>query len=321
MHIKVNLIRILPILCGLLMGCQDSQQKTIKIGIIEPLEHAAMHDIVEGFRSSLQNEYGKPVTIRVENAQNDMNLQHAIIQKMKDAHYDVIIPIGTTASQMAVGMISAQPIVSLASNLSNEERAILKNCHLAIVHDEISPRQTLNFVKKAYPEMKNIMLIHSSAEKVLPDVDAAIKAGDAVHIKVHHRMVTSLSELYTVVQSLSNDYDGILVLKDHLIVSGISTLSKVAEKKNIPLIASDEGSLGAGADIAIGVREKQIGVEGGKLVAEILKGKAACQLPIVEMTSLSVFVNPLHKTVQSHFNDIQKAAALSNYPIIRMNER
>lgn len=321
MNIKINKIMMLILSCGMLVACEDNKQKSITIGIIEPLEHAAMNEIVDGFRSSLQKQYDKPVIIRVENAQNDMNLQRAIIQKMKNANYDVIVPIGTGASQMTVSMAPTQTIVSLASNLSDHDRAQLKNCHLAIVHDEISSKQILSFVKKAYPDMKNIMLIHSASEKVLPEVDAAIKSGQSLGITVHHRMVTTLGELYTVAQSLSNDYDGIFILKDSLIASGASALSLVAQKKHIPFIASDEGSVEAGADIALGVREKQIGVEGGLLAASILKGKEACQLPIVEMSTLSVFVNPLHATVQPHLASIQNLATSMHYAIVKVDTK
>lgn len=321
MNIKINKIMMLILASAMLVACEDSKQKTITIGIIEPLEHVAMNDIVDGFRSSLQKQYDQPVVIKVENAQNDLNLQRAIIQKMKDANYDVIVPIGTGASQMAVSMAPKQTIVSLASNLSDHDRAQLKNCHVAVVHDEISSKQILSFVKKAYPDMKNIVLIHSAAEKVLPEVEEAIKAGHSVGITVHHRMVTTLGELYTVAQSLSNDYDGIFILKDSLIASGASSLSLVAQKKHIPFIASDEGSVEAGADIALGVREKQIGIEGGLLAASILKGKKACHLPIVEMTSLSVFVNPLHATVQPHLASIQHVATSMHYAIIKVDSK
>lgn len=315
MIFKINKIIALLLLSAVLAACGDNKSKQLTVGIIEPLEHTAMNEIVEGFRISLQKQYDKPVIIKVENAQNDLNLQRAIIQKMKDANYDVIVPIGTGASQMAVSMTPKQNMVSLASNLTEDDRAKLKECHLSIVHDEISSKEILSFVKKVYPNMKNIILIHSAAEKVLPEVEAAIVAGKALGITIHHRMVTSLSELYSVSRALSSDYDGMFVLKDSLIVSGASTLAQIAKQKKIPLIASDEGSVKAGADIALGVREKQIGVEGGTLVASILKGKNACQLPIVEMTALSVFLNPSHEVIKANVELIKQTANTLHYAI------
>lgn len=301
--------------CFLLLACNDNKEKPIVIGIIEPIQHTAMQEIVSGFDATLKQHYKKPYVIKVENAQNDMNLQRAIIQKMKDANYDIIVPIGTSASQMVVNMVTKQPIVSLASTLSEQERAQLTHCNVAIVHDEISSMQLLTFVHQAFPQIKNIMLIHSAAENVLPEVERAIKAGHLIGIAVSHRMVTTLQELYTVAQSLPSQYDAILILKDNFIASGASTLSLVAQKKKIPFIASDEGSVKAGADLALGVREKQIGVEGGKLAAAILQGSDACKMPIVEMTTLSVFINEAHPVIQANKQAIQQATHNAHYSL------
>jgi putative tryptophan/tyrosine transport system substrate-binding protein len=129
-------------------------------------------------------------------------------------------------------------------------------------------------------------------------------------------MVSSLPELSSVTNNIASDTQGILILKDSLIVSGISTLANAAKDKQIPLITSDQGSVQSGADFALGVHERQIGVEGGKLAAEILSGKPACDLPVVEMRTLTVFVNPhaLQLTGQ-HIDVITSTAKNMNYVV------
>lgn len=309
----------LSILGGLLLACSSDQEKPLTIGIIEPISHAALDEIVAGFKESFTEKYQKPVVIKVENAQNDLNLQRAIVQKMKDAHYDVVVPIGTTASQMAVKMLPTQTVVSLASSLSEHDRKQAKNCNVAVVHDEISAQQLLGFVHQAFRSVQHVMLIHSADEKVFKEVDAAIVAGKSVGITVSKRMVSSLSELYTAAQSLPQDIDAILILKDNLIASGASTLAVAAKQKKILFIASDEGSVAQGADIALGVREKQIGIEGGNLVADILTSdKKACDLPIVEMTALSVFVNEEHAVIKTQLPAISQTVTTLKYKLINI---
>src|SRR5689334_13789028 len=105
-----------------LTGCKPKHSSAVVIGIIEPLEHAAMNEIVKGFSDTLSKLYNKPVLIKVENAQNDANLQRAIIQKMRDANYKIIVPIGVGATQMSLSMTQEQAIVSLASDLSAADR-------------------------------------------------------------------------------------------------------------------------------------------------------------------------------------------------------
>jgi putative ABC transport system substrate-binding protein len=308
---------ITGLLCGLaIAGCKPKADSadTVTIGIIEPLEHNAMAKIVAGFTTTLQEQYHKPVVIKVENAQNDMNLERAIIQKMQAANYTMIVPIGVAATQMTLSMVHDKPVVSLASDFTKADQQKLQPCNVAVVHDEISAQQLLAFIHTTYPQLTHLTLVHSSADKVLPEVQAAIAAGKAYGITIHHVMVSSLPELYSAAQALPADTQGIFVLKDSLIVSGISTLAKVAAVQHIPLITSDQGSVQDGAGFALGVHEREIGVQGAQLAAAVLKGKAICTLPIVDMTNLTVFIN--EHALQLEKQDsaaIMRAAAQLHY--------
>lgn len=307
--------KILMMICIIagITACQEKTSFDTKIGIIVPLEHTAMNEIIAGFKETLETQYHQPVTIKIANAQNDMNLQRAIIQQMRDENFTMIVPIGTSTSQMSLSMIRTQPIVSLAAELSEKDRSIHTPCHLSIVHDEVAAKKIIAFIHAAYPNIKNITLIHSATDKIFPEIKSAEEAASAFDIKITPRMATSLPELTTIANSLPNGTEAILVLKDSLIVSGISILQKTATLKQIPLITSDEGSVNDGAGFALGVSEKEIGIQGAKLALAILKGTKACELPIVEMENLTVFVNvnalqqegqnPTHiKVIANHFH-------------------
>jgi putative ABC transport system substrate-binding protein len=281
---------ILLILTGL-MACQPEKSSQPKIGIIVPLEHTAMKEIVAGFSETLTNLYHQPVYIKVANAQSDNNLQRAIIQQMRDENYTMIVPIGTGATEMSLAIVHNQPIVSLAAKLSEHDREQRNPCNVALVRDEISSKKIIEFIHAVYPTIKNIALIHSAADKVFPEVNETISIGKQYGITITHIMAATLPELTSSVQSLPRETQAIFILKDSLIVSGISTLAKAASERHIPLITSDQGSVQDGAGFALGVHEKEIGVAGAKLASEILLGKPACALPIAEMKTLTVFIN------------------------------
>lgn len=273
------------------MACQKSESQTEKIGVILPLEHRAMDEITEGFVTTLKKLYPKAVNIKIENAQNDPNLQRSIIQQMRDTGYNIIIPVGTNASQMTIAMVHNQPVVSLAADLSDQDRKKLQNGDVAIVHDEISVTSILQFFHQMYPAIHQVVLVHSPSDKVFPELKEAIAAGKQNGILIKTIMASSLPELTSVAQSLPANTQAIFVLKDSLIVSGIGTLANIANERHIPLMTSDQGSVQDGAGFSLGVHEREIGVEGAKLVAAILNGKKASSLPITDMHKLTVFVN------------------------------
>jgi putative ABC transport system substrate-binding protein len=298
-----------------LAACHSATNEK-KIGIIIPIEHQAMNEIVSGFSETLRALSPYPLKIKAANAQGDINLERAIIQQMKNEGYDVITPIGTDASQMSAAATRNQPIVSLAASLTEQDRALRKPCNIAIVHDEISADDLLRFIHLVYPDIKNLTLVHSASDKVFPEVTAAQAAAKQYGIQINALLVPSLNELYSTTSNIPANTQGILVLKDSLIVSGINTLEMSAQQRHIPLITSDQGSVQDGAAFALGVHEREIGVAGAKLAAAILSGKPACSLPIVDVSRLTVFVNKksLEKEQQS-LAAVQSAAENAHYQI------
>lgn len=272
----------------LLAACQQEPSSKVRIGIVIPLEHNAMNEIVAGFSDSLKTLYPQPVTIHVKNAQNDMNLQHSIIQQINDSDDTLIVTIGLATTQMATAIVHQKPVIGLAAALSDNDR---KACHIALVHDEIPSIKLLDFIKAAYPDLKNITLVHSSADKVFPEVKDTIASGKKLGITVTPIMANTLPDLTSVAAAIPANTQAIIVLKDHLIVSGISLLAKKANELHIPVITLDQGSVENGATFALAVHERDIGVEGAKLATAILQGKSPCELPIVEMEKLTLFIN------------------------------
>src|SRR5438045_1796262 len=134
MRIFSRIIIIFSLIFSLCSCGNDSGKQKIIIGIIEPLEHTAIDEIVKGFTETVQQQSAKPVTFKIENAQNDANLQRAIIQRMQDAHYTLIVPIGVGTTQMTLAMIHDQPVVSLASSLTEADRKQLSHCNVVAVH-------------------------------------------------------------------------------------------------------------------------------------------------------------------------------------------
>lgn len=272
-------------------ACQQQEPNKIKVGIIVPVEHQALQEIVAGFSETLREIYHQPLQIKVMNAQGDANLQRAIIQQMRDQNFTLIAPVATGVTQMTASMVKNQPIVGLAADFSNSDRNKLNPCNITVVQDEIPPKKLIHFLHAVYPEIKHLTLLHSTSDKIFPDVKATINAGKKLGIEVKPIMVATLPELVSATQALPEETQGIFILKDNLMASGIATLVKTANEKHILLFTSDQGTVEEGAGISLGVHERAIGEEGAKLAAAILNGKNACDLPITKMKNLTVFVN------------------------------
>ena len=275
------------ILCLLAVNSYASVEK---IGVIVPLEHAAMDEIVLGIREALAD---KDVEIIVKNAQGDSNIQLSIINQMRD--YDILMPIGTATSQMTIAQVKNKPIICVAAKIN-----VGGNKFITGVNDEVLGTLAISKL----PHIDNISLIYSSSEKVASEVEAFKKYAKENNINLYVAMIQTLADLPPAVKNSPRTTKAFLIFKDHLIVSGLNPIINEAKKRFIPVIASDEGSVRSGATLAIGIKEKDNGIEAGLLAKKILEGTKPVDLPykIISAESMILFINEKALSSQEIFN-------------------
>jgi putative ABC transport system substrate-binding protein len=294
-------------------------KSTQTIGIVIPIQHQAMNEIVAGFKQTLQQEYPYPVTVLVRNASSDINLQRAIIEELRTRGVNLLVPITTNATLMTLTMVPHIPIVSIASNYTEKQRKYRHPCNVAAVNDSIPPEAQLDFIQRLMPHLTQVTIVHSADDKVIQEVNTFLSMAKARNITVQDLMIQQLSDLYAMASKISPKSQLIFVFKDNLVASGIHTLVQQANHQKIPLITSDDGTVENGAAIGIGVQEYHLGVLGAKI--QVLQGQNPCQIPIHKVSQLSVFINSTAMRSQGvSLADIQAAAATLHYTVVNSHD-
>ena len=101
--------------------------------------------------------------------------------------------------------------------------------------------------------------------------------------------VTSVTEIPQAVEALG-DVDALYVPTDNMVVSGISSLIKVANDKTIPVIAADSGAVEGGAAATIGIDYEELGRQTGEMALRILQDGADPAETAVETASEYTYV-------------------------------
>lgn len=298
-----------------------SSTSPITVGILVPMDHAALREIVEGFKTTLEKETHRSFVFKVQNAQGDINLERSILQQFVRQKVDLVVPIGTRATQMTVSIVKDIPIVSLAANPSEGAKFQKEKVSITGVIDEIGPEKGIDYLKALYPNLKKITLIYSNSEKVFPEVKDAEDHAKKKGIQIQKLMIQALPDLYTVSRHIEDDSEAIFILKDHLIVSGIQTLAKEAHKRKLPLMTSDEGSVKDGGSFALGVKERSIGEEGALLSAKVLSGEDPQKLPIQKLRKLVVFCNKDVLVEGLKLEALESLAKKSGYEFLVMEKK
>jgi putative ABC transport system substrate-binding protein len=274
-----------------------------------PIALPAMTQIVNGFEKSLSAESKSPVKYLVKNAQGDINMQRSILQEFNSPHVNLVAPIGTDAAQMTIAMIRNKPIVGIAANHLKSQAKKANNPDVTGVLSRVSPTERMHFIHESMPQLKKLTIVYSADDRIFSQVKQFEIAAKQNHIQVQKLMVSQLSDLYTLSKNIAPNSQAIFILKDELVVSGLNTLLQQARIKHIPVIASDDGSVGKGAAFALGVSEYQTGVDAGKVAAAILNGKKARNMPVHIMKHYFVFLNPTSAKTQGVNPTLVKAAA------------
>lgn len=303
---KMGLL-VLVCLAGL-TGCQ--KEKSTTVGVIVPLEHQAMDEIVGGLKTTLESTHPH-IEVMVKNAQGDQTLQRTIIQQMIQQKTDLLVPIGTATSQMTLAMSKQQPVVSLAAYPDNlpgtKER-------LSVVVDEIPPQVHFDFMRHYLPDFKKVTVVYSSQDKCFHEVEVLEQLASQSQVQLQKLMVRENHELFTISQVIDSDSQAIFILKDHPIASSVQVLMRQAQKLQIPVITSDEGSIKAGGCFAVGVKEGDIGRQGAKNIAHYFTHQTMPETTVVE--KLYLFVNPSQcQTVGIDIEKLKQVAKQFNYQI------
>jgi putative ABC transport system substrate-binding protein len=261
------------------------------VGIIVPLEHPAMIEIVNGIKEALADQ---PVNVIVQQAHGDLNLVKTIATQFRSQKVKAIIPIGTTTSKITLSQIKKIPVICAAAIQMDASNA-------TGVIDEVDSEILFDM----FPHLEHITIFYSPSDKMIPELKKIKEYGEKNQKIFDFKMVSSLSELNFAAQHASKDTQAFLVLKDHLVVSGIPLIKKYAVQRQIPLIASDEASVfELGATIAFGVKEKNIGIQAGNLAKKILNGLSVEDLSFEVVEDASLFVNDDMYLLQKQINTL-----------------
>ncbi len=292
---KILLLVILtPLLISIIILSKSffGRSKEPVIGVVFPMEHPSFEKIARSLEEALTNEsiqLERAIKLKIMNGQGDPNLQRAIIQNFARDPSTIIVPIGDSISQMALTLAPNNRKVCLATRLFEKEFSCPAGA--TALNDELPVEGSLQLMQKSIDSLQQIGLIYSASEKSFQDVEEAMKAAKEKQISIERYMLNTLSELYTIHSSMGPKTQAVLIFKDSLVVSGISMLIQYAEQHRIPLIASDEGSVAAGAAWAIGVRESAIGLEGGAIINQILSGKHPEEIAPRSLDKHYLFIN------------------------------
>ena len=270
--------------------------ETMKIGVLQFVQHPALDAATEGFKEAL-DDAGVDVEYDDQNAQGEVPNTNTIATTFASDDLDLVFTVATPAAQAATQAILDTPVLFTA--VTDAEAAGLVDSNDApganvTGTSDLNPvADQLALLAEIAPDAKTVGVVYSSGEvNSEVQVDLAKEAAADLGLTIKEATVSNSSEVQQATQSLG-DVDAIYVPTDNTVVSGIAALIQVAEQKQIPVVSGDSGPVDGGAIATIGIDYTKLGYQTGEMAAKILQdGADPAEMAVETSNDVELIINP-----------------------------
>ncbi|MDR0690869.1 MAG: ABC transporter substrate-binding protein [Streptococcaceae bacterium] len=300
----IGIILILVVIIGFFAfkeGMKTKKDSNVKIvGVLQFVSHPDLDSIYKGIQKGLADEgfkKDKNLKIIFKNAQADQSKLKAMSEILIENHSDVVVGIATPAAQSLANQTKDVPIVlgaisdPVAAGLVKDEKKPGGN--ITGVSDRSPVVSQISLAKKLLKGAKKIGILYSSSEdSAKSQVADAKKAAQDGGLSAEEYPVPSTNEINQIVGKMVDDkVDFIYIPNDNTIASAVPTVVKIADEHKVPIIPVTEKMVKEGGLATDGLDQFELGVQTGRMTAQILKGEKSATMPIFTFKTGRIVIN------------------------------
>ena len=254
----------------------DTETKTYKVAIIKQLDHASLDEIANAVAAELDKiaaDNGITIEYDITSGQNDQSTLKQLSDQAIADGVDAIIPIATTAAQIAA--LSAEetkpPVVYAA--VSDPEAASLTGIdYVTGTSDALNTQSIMDMIFAVQPEAKTIGLLYSNSEANSTTPIAEAKAYlDAKGIAYVEKTGNTNDEIMTAANALVGQVDAVFTPTDNVVMAAAAAVSETLTNAGIPFYTGADSFVTAGAFATCGVNYTELGTYTADMALDILE--------------------------------------------------
>lgn len=282
-----------------LAACQDSSQqtsssKTVKVGILQYVEHESLTAARQGFEKELEQQ-GYTVEWDYQNAQADQSqLQTMSEQLVKDN--DLVLAIATPAAQSLALATTDTPVLftAVTDPVAADLVASLDKPGglLTGTSDQAPIDKQVNLIKDALPSAKTVGILYTTNEPNSEvQVKQAEKALQTAGYTVVKKGISSSNDVQDTASNLMGQVDVVFVPTDNTLASTMALLGQLSVEKKVPIIGGSIDMVKVGGLLTYGTDYEKLGAQTARQAKKLLSGDSPANLAVELPESLQVYVN------------------------------
>ena len=279
--LKARMLSGLVLAGALAASLGTAAAEPIKIGIANFGEHPQLNAAIAGFKQALADNGIKDVVYNESHTNFDASLVPQMIAKLQADQPKMIYTITTPVSQIAKKALAGSGIPVVFSAVTDPVAAKLVPSWeagdegMTGATDLQDMAAVMAFTKKLLPEAKRFGVPYNPGEANDVALLAKIKeVAPAAGFEVVEVGVDNVNDIQQRIASLSGKVSVIYTPASNLRPPAIAAVSAAARQAGIPIVNSDDGAVRNGVvPASFAVNYTQVGINAGKIAAEILNGK------------------------------------------------
>lgn len=303
LRVALTAVIIIGVIAGIRYGKISSiiPQKKAKIGVFLMSDNPILTITRDSFLDRMKElgyVDGRNAVFLVENANGDMATVNTIADRFLREKVDIVVPISTNCTQVAINKMKNTPIVfATVANpfiigAGRSEKDHLPN--VTGVYGTMDMGKVMEVVRKVFPGPVSVGAIwdpgQANSEYNVGLLKEALKKYPDIVFRGGN--IASSSEVFQVAQSLVQK--GITVFvqpTDNIVFSAFDSVIKAARGNRVPIIYTDVSNPGNGALIVYGYTYETSGKQAANLADRILKGEDPAGIPFEQYRETVLGIN------------------------------
>ena len=286
--------------CSQTSGSSSSgEAETLRIGIIQPMEHESLDAAREGFVQALADHGytdGDTIVLDYQNAQGDSSALLTISQRFVGDDCDLVLAIGTGAAQSIASQTSEIPVLITAvtdpvdAGLVQSSEA--PGTNVTGTNDMNPIREQLELIPEILPDAQTVGLLYTSSEdNSILQIEEAKAILEEMNLDYVEQTVTGSNDVQQAVQSIVTRCDAIYIPTDNTFASAMPLVGSVVMESGTPVICGATGMVEAGGLITLGLNYYNLGYQTGEMAAQVLEGADPASMPVQSQNQYDYVVN------------------------------
>lgn len=282
--LKSGLLSGLLLAGALAAGIGAAMADPIKIGIANFGEHPQLNASIAGFKKALADAgyvEGKDVVYSESHTNFDASLVPQMIAKLQAEQPKLMYTVTTPVSQIAKKALAGSGIPIVFTAVTDPVAAKLVpswdagDDGMTGASDLQDIAAVMEFTRKLLPDAKRFGVPYNPGEaNDVALVEKIKELAPAAGFEVVAVGVDNVNDIQQRIASFAGKADVIYTPASNLLQPAIAAVSAAARQAGIPIVNSDDGAVRNGVvPASFAVNYEQVGINGGKIAAEILKGK------------------------------------------------